>query len=85
MTGVDMKRLSTRERKIYRNVHGPVVEQGMLQIGTNQKLREIYNNIEIAADMEKKILEYAGHEATSCEQRTLLAARRSTTQAAFQV
>jgi hypothetical protein len=61
MTGVDVKRLGTWERKILRRVYGPVVEQGMWKIRTNQELKELYKNLDIIADMEKKRLECAGH------------------------
>jgi len=32
MTDMDMKRLGTRERKILRRIHGPVVEKGIWRI-----------------------------------------------------
>jgi hypothetical protein len=38
MAEVDMKRLSAWERKILRKVHGPVAEQGIWRIRTNQEL-----------------------------------------------
>jgi hypothetical protein len=57
MTGVDLKRLGTGERKLLRRVHRPVVEQGMWKIRTNQELRELYKDLDIVADIEKKRLE----------------------------
>jgi hypothetical protein len=50
MTERGMKRLGTRERKILRRSYGPVVEQGMWSIRTNQELRGLYKNIDIVAD-----------------------------------
>jgi len=38
MAEMDMKSLSTFERNILRMVYGPVVEQGMWRIRTNQEL-----------------------------------------------
>jgi hypothetical protein len=61
MTGVGVKRLGTWERKILRRVYGPVVEQGMWKIRTNQELRELCKNLDIITDIEKKRLECAGH------------------------
>ena len=37
----DMIRLGTGERKIFR-IYGPVVEQGLWRIRTNQELKELY-------------------------------------------
>jgi hypothetical protein len=54
MSGVDLKRLGIWERKILRRVHGPVVEQGMWKIKTNQKLRELYENLDIVTDNRKE-------------------------------
>jgi hypothetical protein len=54
---VDLKILGTWERRILRRVHGPVVEQGMWKIRTNQDLRELYKNLDTVADIEKKRLE----------------------------
>jgi len=54
MSGVDLKRLGIWERKILRRVHGPVVEQGMWKIKTNQELRELYENLDIVADNRKE-------------------------------
>jgi len=57
MTGVDLKRLGTGERKMLRRVHEPVIEQGMWKIRTNQELRELYKDLDKTADIEKKRLE----------------------------
>ena len=56
MTEIDMKRLNTWERKILR-IYGPVLEQGIWRIRSNQKLWGIYKNLGILADMKKKRLE----------------------------
>jgi hypothetical protein len=52
-----MKRLNTWERKILRWIYGPVVEQGMWRIRTNQELRELYKDLDIAADIKSNRLE----------------------------
>ena len=49
VTEMGMKRLGTWERKILR-LYGPVVEQGMWSIRTNEELRELYRHIDIVAD-----------------------------------
>jgi len=46
---MDLKRLGEWERKIY----GPVVEQGMWRIETDQELRELYTDLDITADIMK--------------------------------
>jgi hypothetical protein len=51
MTGMDMKRLCTWERKILRRLCGPKVEPGMWSIRSNQELRELYKHIDIIADI----------------------------------
>jgi len=49
---MDMKGLSTRETKIFRRVYGPVVEQGMWRVRTDQELRELYSDPGIVADIK---------------------------------
>jgi len=49
-----LKRLSAWERKILR-IYGPVVEQGMWRIRTNHELRELCQDLDIIADIAKKI------------------------------
>ena len=55
-----MKRLGTKERKILRRVYGPVVEQRIWRIRTNQELRELYKDLDIVADIKKKRPEWIG-------------------------
>ena len=50
--GMDVKRLGACERKIC----GPVVEQGMWRIKTDQELRELYKYLDIVADIKKNRL-----------------------------
>jgi hypothetical protein len=47
---MDVKRLGAWERKIY----GPVVEQRMWRIKTDQELRELYKYLDIVADIKKE-------------------------------
>jgi hypothetical protein len=42
MAEMDMKRLGIWETKICRRIYGPVVEQGIWSIRTNQELKELY-------------------------------------------
>jgi len=60
MTEKDMKRLSTWMRKILRT-YGPVVEQGMWRIRTNQDLRELCKDLNIVTNIKKKKLEWIEH------------------------
>jgi hypothetical protein len=50
MTEMDVTSLGTWERKMS-GTHGPVVEQGMWIIRTNRELRELYNDLDIVADI----------------------------------
>jgi hypothetical protein len=53
MTEMVMRRLGTWERKMLRNIHGPVVERGIWRKRrTNQELRELYKNLDIVADFK---------------------------------
>jgi len=52
--GVDMNRLFTWERKILRRIYGPVTEQGMWRIRNNQELSELYNDLDIRAELKRK-------------------------------
>jgi hypothetical protein len=54
MTETDVKR-PTWERKILRRVHGPVVEQGIWRVRTEQELRQLYKDSDIVADLKKKL------------------------------
>jgi hypothetical protein len=55
---MDMKRMSTWERNIFRRIHGSVVEQGIWRKRSDQKL---YKDPGIVAGMRKKRLEWSGH------------------------
>jgi len=58
---MDMKRLSTRVKKILKVVS--MVEQGIWRIRIRQELKEIYKDLDIVADTKKKKLEWIGHVA----------------------
>jgi hypothetical protein len=47
MTAMDMKRLNAWERKILRRIYGPMVEEGLWRIRSNQELRELYKYLDI--------------------------------------
>ena len=56
VTEVDLKRLNTWEREILKEVYGPVAEQGMCVTRTNQEMREVHIDLDIAAYIKKKRL-----------------------------
>jgi hypothetical protein len=60
MTEMDMNRLGTGENKILRWICRPATEQGIWRIKTNQQLRELYEDLNIVADIKKKRLEWTG-------------------------
>jgi len=51
---MDMQRLNTWERKIFRKINGPVAEQGIWRIRTNQELRELYKDLDIVVSIKIK-------------------------------
>jgi len=67
----DLNRLGTWKRKILRRIYGPVVEQGVWRIGTNQELRELRKDLEILVDIKKKRLEWIGHVVRMDQGRTV--------------
>jgi len=71
VTEIGTKRQSTWERKILRRMYGPVVEQGICRIRTNEELRALYKDLDIAADIKKKILEWIGHVVRMDQGRTV--------------
>ena len=59
MTVREMIRLGTWERKILR-LYGPVVEQRLWRIRTYKELKELYNDLDIIADIKEEILKWIG-------------------------
>jgi len=57
---MDMKKASTWDRKILR-IQGPLLEQGIWRIRTNQELRELYKDPDTVAHINKKRLDWTGH------------------------
>jgi hypothetical protein len=56
--GMDIKRVNTWRRRILRRIYGSVVEQGILIVRNNQELRELYEDLDIVADVKRKRVEY---------------------------
>ena len=54
--------MGTWDRKILRT-YGPMGEQGIWRISTNQELRELYTDLHIVAGFKKERLEWVGHVA----------------------
>jgi hypothetical protein len=54
MAEMDMKILSTWQRKILRSIWGPVVQQGLWRIITNQQLRKLHKYLDIGAYIKKE-------------------------------
>jgi hypothetical protein len=44
-----------------KRIHGPVVEEGIRRIRTNQELRQLYKYLHIVADIKNKRLEWMEH------------------------
>jgi hypothetical protein len=70
MAEMDTKILRAWNRKVLR-IHGPVVEQGIWRMRTNQEQTELYKDPDIEADIKKKRLELTGHVARMDQGRAL--------------
>jgi len=68
---MDMKQMGTWEWKILRRIYGSMVEQGMWRLRTNEELRELYKDLYIVADIERKLLELIGHVVRKDQGRTV--------------
>jgi hypothetical protein len=42
-------------------IHGPLVEEGLWRIKTYQELRQLYKDLDIAADIKNERLEWLEH------------------------
>ena len=71
MTGIDVKRMGTWERKLLIRIKWPLVEQGIWRIRTNKELRELYKDLHIVANIKKKRLEWIGHVVRMDQGRTV--------------
>ena len=61
MTEMDMKRLNTWNSKILSRIYGPVAEQGIWIKRNSHELQDLYKDLDTAADIIKKILEWIGY------------------------
>jgi hypothetical protein len=68
---MDMKREDTWKREILMSIYGPVAEQGIWKIRTNQELRKLYKDLDTVVDIKKKRLEWIGHVARKNQGRTV--------------
>jgi hypothetical protein len=69
---MDMKREDTWKKEILRIIYGPVAEQEIWKIRTNQELRELYKDLDkVVVDIKKERLEWIGHVARKNQERTV--------------
>ena len=54
-----------------RRIYGPVVEQGIWRLRTNQELRELYKDLGIVVDIKRNKLEWTGHAVRMDQGRTV--------------
>ena len=54
MSEMDMKRLDTWEGKILRRIYGPVVEQRIQGIRTDEQLMDLYEDLDTVADIKRR-------------------------------
>jgi hypothetical protein len=71
MTEKAKTRLNMWERKMLRKMYGPVTEQGVWGIRRNEELRELYKALDLAADINRKQLEWLGHVIGMDQRRTV--------------
>ena len=55
-----MAEMDMWERMILRKINGPVVEQGIWRIWTNQESRELYKDLDVAPEINTKRFELSG-------------------------
>ena len=67
---MDVKRLGTGDREILRTIHGQVEEQGNWRIRANQKLEELYKDLDLLGDIKKRGLEWIGRVVRMDQGRT---------------
>jgi hypothetical protein len=65
-----MKRLGTGEKKIL-IIHEPAAEQGIWRIRTNKGLRELYEDLNIVADINTERVGWNGHVVRMDQGRTV--------------
>jgi hypothetical protein len=68
---MDMNRLGTWDGKILRRLHGQAGAQGIYRIRTDQELRELYKDLDIAAGIKMKRLEWIGHVVRMVQGKTV--------------
>jgi hypothetical protein len=56
MREMNLKRLNKWEKKILRMICGPMVDQGIWKIRSNQELKELHKVLDIVADIKNKKL-----------------------------
>jgi len=70
-------RLSIWEREIFRKMYGLALVQGIWRIRGNQALRELYRELDIAAEIKKKRLARIRHLVRMNQGRTVKRISRS--------
>ena len=53
--------MSSSRAKWLKRIHGPVVQQGIGRKRTKQELGELHTDVDIVADIKKKIMKWSGH------------------------
>jgi hypothetical protein len=71
MNEMNINRMNTWERKIFSRTRGPVAEQGIWRIKTNQELRELYKDLDIVTGIKKNKLEWIGHAVRMDQGKTV--------------
>ena len=56
-----MNRLGAWQREILTSIYGPMVEQVVWRIRSNQELWGLYKDLDMVADIKKKRLEWIRH------------------------
>jgi len=59
------------DRRILIRIHGPVAEQGIWRIRTNQEMRELHNDLDKIVDIKKERSEWIRHVVRMDQGRTV--------------
>jgi hypothetical protein len=67
----DERSLRTWERKVLRNICGPVYDNGIWRIRTNKGLMTLYQELDIVTEIKKAILRWLGRVERMPEDRVI--------------
>jgi hypothetical protein len=71
LTANDKRSLRTCERKVLKEIYGPVYDNRTWRITTNKELMALYQELDIVAEIKKARLRWLGHVERMPEDRVI--------------